>query len=150
MSGSWDVDEEYFLELTFRACFGFPFVDVKLGIGYNRRSPAVCQASWERRWIVENRNSADYMELGRTVKVRRRQTSIQLSFYDVKTRPYSLRANLLLLGWQPLKDSCRSIKTHYLFNKGEMKYARIDVFPVRRTWILESLHRHVFDLKFNL
>jgi hypothetical protein len=39
------IDGEYFLEWTFRCCFEFPFVDIELRIGYNSRSPAVCQAS---------------------------------------------------------------------------------------------------------
>jgi hypothetical protein len=44
-------------------------------------------------WIVENRNSADYMELGGIVKGRRRQ---EFPLYDLKTRPYSLRVYLFI------------------------------------------------------
>lgn len=45
---------------------------------------------------MESRNSADYMELERIVKARRRQTFIRISFCDVKTRPYFLRANCFI------------------------------------------------------
>ena len=36
---------------------------------------------WGRKWIVENRNSRDYMELGRIVKARRRQSMNALQPY---------------------------------------------------------------------
>ena len=92
MPGSCGTDGKYFLVWIWRLWSGSPFVDWIVGIGYNRRSPAICQASWRESWIVENRNSADYMEFEETVKARRRQVSLPISFCDVKTRPYSLRA----------------------------------------------------------
>lgn len=115
MPGSWNIDGEYFLELTFRSWFEFPFVDMELGIGYNRRSPAVCQASWERKWIVENRNSADYMDMRRIVKARRRQTFLQNIFCDLNLRPYSLWAKW----WMPWLEARLSARCIWWF--GELK-----------------------------
>jgi len=50
-----------------------PYVNMDGGLGYNRRSPAVCQASKKGEHIVERLNSGDYMDKAGTVKARRRK-----------------------------------------------------------------------------
>lgn len=64
---------------------------------YKSRSPAICQASQEGGWIVGSKNDADYMDIGGTVKARRRQVQFNVPFGDVFSRPYYLGVDLIYL-----------------------------------------------------